>query len=127
MLFNFPRANAGNRAQYAAASGKAGWLGTIEWVALLNCRVLLFLPTITPNSPYPCPLPLFAFYAFAQTCPQLFGCSVKSNLRPTLAFFRTELGGTREEIRELVLSNPTLLRRVRPDGAVVVAVVFCRE
>lgn len=47
-----------------------------------------------------------------QTCPQLFGCSAKLNLGPTLSFFRKELGGTREEIRERVLSNPTLLRRV---------------
>ncbi|CAN0510900.1 unnamed protein product, partial [Ectocarpus sp. 12 AP-2014] len=29
---------------------------------------------------------------------------------PTLDFFRKRLGGSREEIRELVLSNPTLLR-----------------
>lgn len=56
----------------------------------------------------------FFFFSFfdVQTCPQLFGCSTKSNLGPTLSFFREELGGTRGEIRELVLSNPTLLRRV---------------
>lgn len=59
------------------------------------------------------PLPLLALFLTAQTCPQLFGCSAKANLGPTLKFFREDLGGSREEVRELVLSNPTLLRSVR--------------
>ncbi|CAN0394398.1 unnamed protein product, partial [Laminaria digitata] len=45
-----------------------------------------------------------------QTCPQLFGYSAKMNLGPTLDFFRDSLGGSQEEIRASVLSNPTLLR-----------------
>lgn len=64
----------------------------------------------TPSSVTSQPVPVSAIlFRRTQARPSLFGFSAELNLGPTLTFFREELGGSSEEVRETVLANSGLL------------------